>query len=293
MEMDKISSEFNFKSNYIQVLGSRMHYIDEGEGDPIVFLHGNPTSSYLWRNIIPHLTPHARCIAPDLIGMGRSDKPDIGYRIADHIRYMDAFIDALGLKNITFVLHDWGSSLGFDHAVRNDANIKGLAFMESILRTYTWADFPPDFKMGFRLFRAPVIGWLMICGMNAFIKKVLPSAIVRKLSEQEMAFYGEPFKTIKDRKPVWVFPNEIPIDGHPADVVEMVERYSKWLAATDIPKLFFYAHPGGLISSEGVTWCRENLKNLEAVDIGKGIHYLQEDNPHLIGEELAKWYKGL
>lgn len=291
--MKEISAEFGFRPNYIEVLGSRMHYIDEGQGDPIVFLHGNPTSSYLWRNIIPYLTPHARCIAPDLIGMGRSDKPDIGYRIVDHIRYMDAFIKGLGLKDITFVLHDWGSSLGFDHAMRNDANIKGLAFMESILRTYTWADFPPDFKMGFRLFRAPVIGWLMICGMNAFIKKVLPSAIVRKLSEQEMAFYGEPFKIIKDRKPVWVFPNEIPIDGHPADVVAIVEAYSKWLTASDIPKLFFYAHPGGLISSEGVKWCRDNLKNLEAVDIGEGIHYLQEDNPHLIGEELAKWYKGL
>ncbi|HEB02668.1 MAG TPA: haloalkane dehalogenase [Nitrospirae bacterium] len=289
----EISSEFGYKSNYIEVLGSKMHFVDEGEGDPIVFLHGNPTSSYLWRNIIPYLTPHARCIAPDLIGMGKSDKPDIGYRIKDHIKYMDAFIDALGLKNITFVVHDWGSSLGFDYAMRHDENIKGIAFMEAILRPFSWDDFTSDFKLGFKLFRTPVIGWLMICGMNVFVEKILPKATVRSLLEDEMGHYREPFKTMRDRKPLWVFPNEIPIDGEPSDVVALVESYCRWLQGTDLTKLLFYAHPGGLMKSAEVKWCRDNLSNLKTVDIGPGIHYLQEDNPHLIGKELAGWYKTL
>jgi haloalkane dehalogenase len=293
MENQGISSDFPFKSNYIEINGSNIHYIDEGSGDPILFLHGNPTSSYLWRNIIPHLTSLGRCIAPDLIGMGKSDKPDIEYRFVEHSRYVEGFINKLELKNITFVIHDWGSALGFHYAMRHEDNVKGIAFMEAIIKTMAWDQFPKDFKMGFKLFRTPLIGWLMIAGMNMFVEQILPKAIVRKLTETEKNYYREPFKRIKDRKPLWRWPNEIPIDGHPADTAAIVQNYNKRLQESDLPKILFYAHPGGLITSAVVEWCRQKLKNLKTVDIGDGIHYVQEDNPHLIGSELAEWYKSL
>ena len=293
MEHQSISSDFPFKSNYIEIHGARIHYIDEGEGDPVLFLHGNPTSSYLWRNIIPHLTSSARCIAPDLIGMGKSDKPDIEYRFVDHSKYVEGFIDKMGLKNITLVIHDWGSALGFHYATRHENNIKGIAFMEAIIKPATWEEFPKDFKMGFKLFRTPLIGWLMIAGMNIFVEQILPKAIVRSLTEKEKNYYREPFKRISYRTPLWRWPNEIPIDGHPADTSEIVQNYNKKLQESDLPKLLFYAHPGGLITSAMVEWCQQNLKNLRTIDIGEGIHYLQEDNPHLIGSELAAWYNSL
>ncbi len=234
-----LSADFNFESKYIDIDGSKIHYIDIGSGDPILFLHGNPTSSYLWRNIIPYVTSSGRCIAMDLIGMGKSDKPDINYRFVDHARYVDGFIDKMGLKNITLVVHDWGSALGLHYAMRHEDNIKGIAFMEAILKTSTWADFPKDLKMGFRLFRTPLIGWLMIVGLNIFVEKILPKAIVRKLTEVEMNYYREPFKKIKDRKPMWRWPNEIPIDGKPSDVTEIVQAYSRKLKESDCPKLMF------------------------------------------------------
>jgi haloalkane dehalogenase len=292
-ETQNISAEFPYKSNYVEVHGSKMHYIDEGSGDPVLFLHGNPTSSYLWRNIIPYLSKKARCIAPDLIGFGKSDKPDLEYRIVDHIKYVETFIAQLELKNLTLVIHDWGSALGFHYAMRHEANLKGIAFMEAILWPVRWADFPGDFKMGFKLFRTPGVGWLMIAGMNVFIEQILPKAIVRQLSKEEMEFYRRPFKSVKSRKPLWRMPNEVPIEGNPADVAEIVQNYNRKLQQSELPKLLFYARPGGLIRKAGVEWCRENLKNLTTVDIGKGIHYLQEDNPHLIGSELLKWYDGL
>jgi len=293
MDNQVISSEFPFESNYLNVYGSNIHYIDEGTGDPILFLHGNPTSSYLWRNIIPHVTSYGRCIALDLIGMGKSDKPDIEYRFVDHSKYVEGFINKMELKHITFVIHDWGSALGFHYAMRHEDNIKGIAFMEAIIKPATWDEFPKDFKMGFRLFRTPLIGWLMIVGMNIFVEQILPKAIVRNLSEEEKNYYRKPFERIKHRKPLWRWPNEIPIDGLPADTAVIVHNYNKRLRGTDIPKLLFYAHPGGIITSAMVEWCQQNLKNLKTIDIGEGIHYLQEDNPHLIGSELAKWYNSL
>lgn len=292
-ETQTISADFPYKSNYVEVHGSKMHYIDEGSGDPILFLHGNPTSSYLWRNIIPYLSSKGRCIAPDLIGFGKSDKPNLEYRIFDHIKYVEGFIEKLALKNLTLVIHDWGSALGFHYAMCHEANVKGIAFMEAILLPLRWSDFPKDFKMGFKLFRTAGIGWLMIAGMNVFVEQILPKATVRKLTKEEMDFYRQPFKTIKSRKPLWLMPNEIPIEGTPADVDEMVRNYNRKLQESELPKLLFYAHPGGLIREKTVEWCLQNLKNLKTVDIGKGIHYLQEDNPYLIGVELAKWYAGL
>lgn len=291
MNKTDISPDFPFKSNFVEIYGSNIHYVDEGTGDPILFLHGNPTSSYLWRNIIPHLTPHARCIAPDLIGMGKSDKPDISYRFQDHYKYVKGFIEQLHLENITLVIHDWGSGLGFHYAMQHPKNVKGIAFMEAIIDTARWKDFPKEFKIGFKIFRTPGLGWVMISVMNVFVNKLLPEAVVRELTEEEMKYYRAPYRTIKDRKPVRVWPQEIPIDGTPEDMHRLVSDYNQKLQKTDIPKLLFYAHPGGIIREKQVEWCKNNLSNLETVDLGKGIHYLQEDHPHKIGEELAKWYR--
>ena len=293
MNKKTISADFPFASHYVDVHGSKMHYIDEGKGDPILFLHGNPTSSYLWRNIIPYLSPHGRCIAPDLIGMGKSDKPPLHYRFFDHVKYIDGFIDALGLQNITLVIHDWGSGIGFHYAHRYEKNIKAIAFMESMLHPIKWDDFPMDFKIGFKLMRMPFVGWLMISVMNVFVKKILPQATPRQLSKEEKRRYAEPFPTISSRRPVRQWPLEIPIEGSPRDVHDVISAYNKWLQKTEIPKLLFHATPGGLIVAKDVAWCNKNMKNLTTVDIGEGLHFVQEDNPHAIGEALSKWYIGL
>lgn len=293
MSHPSISPEFPFESRYVEVYGARMHYIEAGEGDPILFLHGNPTWSYLWRNVIPHLRSHGRCIAVDLIGFGKSDKPDIAYRFFDHARFVEGFIAALGLENLTLVIHDWGSALGFHYARRHEEKVKGLAFMEAILAPTRWKDFPREFRLTFKLFRTRGIGWFLIGVMNVFINQILPKATLRRLSREEMQQYRAPFPTVRSRKPVWRWPNEIPIDGYPEDVTEAVEQYHRWLQETDLPKLLLYATPGGIVSHRTVEWCREHLKNLHSVDIGRGIHYLQEDNPHGIGEAVAKWYRQL
>ena len=288
-----ISPDFPFKSNYVTVHGSKIHYVDEGKGEPILFLHGNPTSSYLWRNIIPYVTDKARAIAVDLIGMGKSDKPNIDYRFFDHVKHVEGFIETLGLKNITLVIHDWGSALGFHYAMRHENNIKGIAFMEAILMPTTWAVFPEPVRKIFQGFRTPEVGWDMLVNKNMFIEEILPSSIIRKLSEEEMNNYRAPFIDSTSRKPIWRWPNEIPIENEPADVTEAVNNYNQKLQASDIPKLLFHATPGALIPAELVGWCQQNLKHLKTVDIGQGSHYLQEDNPHLIGSELASWYKNL
>ena len=182
----EISAAFPFESKFVEVHGSKMHYVEEGAGDPVLFLHGNPTSSYLWRNVIPHVSPLARCIALDLIGMGKSDKPDIEYRFVDHSKYVEGFIEALGLRNITFVIHDWGSALGFHYARRHEDNVKGLAFMEAIVRPLTWDEFPEQARQMFQGFRTPEVGENMLINQNMFVEAVLPGAMVRKLTEEEM-----------------------------------------------------------------------------------------------------------
>lgn len=292
---EKISADFPYKSNYIDVHGSNIHYVDEGSGEPILFLHGNPTSSYLWRNIIPHLAPFGRCIAMDLIGMGKSDKPDIEYQFFDHMKYVDGFIEKMGLKNITLVIHDWGSALGFHYAMRHENNVRGLAFMEAIIMPVpSWGMFPADMREIFQAFRTPEVGWDMIVNKNFFIEQILlDKGIVRRLNEEEKKQYRQPFEDPTTRKPIWRWPNEIPIEGDPKDVVETANAYNEWLQQSDLPKLLFYATPGVLVSPQTVEWCRQNLKNLKTVDIGQGVHYLQEDNPHLIGKELAAWYRKL
>jgi haloalkane dehalogenase len=290
VEPREISADFPFEPYYIEVLGSRMHYVDEGEGKPVLFLHGNPTSSYLWRNIIPHVSSSHRCIAPDLIGMGKSDKPDIEYRFLDHSKYLDGFIQGLGLEDLVLVIHDWGSALGFHYAMRRPDDIRGLAFMEAILAPLpSWDDWPEAGRRIFQGFRTPDVGWDLIVNRNFFIERILPSSVTRQLSEEEMDRYREPYLDPPSRKPLWRWPNEIPIEGEPADVTQVVNEYNQWLQETELPKLLFHAHPGFLISGAMVEWCKGNLSNLKAVDIGEGIHFIQEDNPHLIGAELAAW----
>ncbi len=197
------------------------------------------------------------------------------------------------MKTITLVMHDWGAGLGFYYAHRHEANIKGLAFMEAIYRPLQWADFPMDFKLGFKLMRTPLLGWLMVSVMNVFVKQILPRATLRDLNTEEKRRYAAPFTTIASRRPVRQWPCEIPIDGRPTDVQVVVDAYHLWLQDTELPKLLCHASPGGLITANDVDWCQAHLHNITSVDLGKGIHYLPEDHPHAIGEAVAKWYTKL
>lgn len=285
-----ISAAFPFESRFVEVEGSRMHYVEEGEGDPVLFLHGNPTSSYLWRNVIPHVSGGARCIALDLIGMGQSDKPDIEYGFFDHVRYVEGFIEALGLDGLTLVMHDWGSGLGFHYATRHREAVKGLAFVEAILMPVpSWDAFPAGAREMFQGFRTPDVGWEMIGVQNMFVEGVLPNAVLRDLTDEEMAYYRKPYPDPESRKPLWRWPNEIPIEGEPAEVHDAVVRYGQVLQEWDVPKLMMYCQPGALTQEPVVEWAKASLPNLTSVDIGPGIHFVQEDNPHGIGEAIAEW----
>ena len=291
---ESISASFDYPLKYAAVRGSRMAYIDEGQGDAILFLHGNPTSSYLWRNIIPHVSALGRCIAPDLIGMGRSDKPDLEYSFADHAEYLDGFIRALGLRDITLVVHDWGSALGFDWAMRHEAEIRGIAFMEPILAPVeSWEQFPETPREMFRAMRTPGVGEKLVLEDNIFIEQLLPGAVVRGLTEAERAHYRAPFPDAASRKPVLAWPRQIPIAGEPREVVEIVTRSRDALVRSRVPKLLFTSTPGGLMSPALIAWCRAHLPALEVLDVGAGIHYLQEDQPHAIGRGLADWISRL
>ncbi len=291
--MQEISADYPFEPKSMEINGSSMSYIDEGEGDPIVFLHGNPTSSYLWRNIIPYLSGKARCIAPDLIGMGRSDKPDIGYTFLEHYDYLNKLLEKLELKNVTLVIHDWGSALGFYYAHQHTNDIRGIAFMEAIYKAPRWSATSGKVRKSFKMLRSPVTGWLMISVANMFVKSILPRTIIRKLTPEEMANYAAPYKTIKSRKPLRVWPRQIPFDGTPKEVNDVVEGYHNWLRKTEIPKLCFYSKPGMMIRKKDAEWIAENFPNTHTVDIGKGIHFVQEDQPHLIGSEISKWFDTL
>jgi len=291
---EAISADFPFESRWVDVLGSRMHYVEVGSGEPILLLHGQPTSSYLWRNVLPHLAPHARAIAPDLVGFGRSARPDIEYRFVDHARYVDAFIEALGLERPAFLLHDWGAALGFHWARRHPDRARGLAFLEPILAPIpSWDEFPADFRELIRAFRSSETGWTLLVEQNLFVEQVLPSAVARGLTEAEMERYREPFRDPAARKPLWRWPNELPIAGHPPDVTEIVAAYNAWLQQTRIPKLLIHADPGAIMPAPVVEWCRTHLPELQTVHVGRGIHYLQEDNPHGIGRAVAEWYREL
>ncbi|HEX4963478.1 MAG TPA: haloalkane dehalogenase [Thermoanaerobaculia bacterium] len=292
-----ISPDYPYEPHYAEVFGSKMHYITAGSGDPILLLHGNPTWSYLWRNVIPHLSSLGRCIAPDLIGFGRSDKPNLEYSWFDHSRYLEKFIETLGLKNVTLVLHDQGSALGFYYAMRHEDNVKGIAFFEAIIRPYSWEQFStPEFQEIFRRFRTGGIGgegWQMIVEQNMFIEQLLPQAAGRPLSEQEMNFYREPFRIRESRVPVWRFPRQTPIGGEPKDVWDAVTEYSDRLQRSALPKLMLYFTPGALITQQHADWAKRSIRNLKSVFLGPGSHFVQESSPHRIGQEVAAWCRTL
>ena len=276
----------------VDVLGSRMAYVDSGEGPVVLFQHGNPTSSYLWRNVIPHVVPHARCIAADLIGMGQSDKPDIAYRFEDHARYFEAFMAALDLNDVVLVLHDWGSALGLDWARRHQERVRGLALMEFVVPIPTWLDIAPQGAELFRSFRSEE-GRRLLVEENLFIEKVLPAGVVRPLTEEEMDAYRAPFLDPAAREPVYRFPNELPIAGSPADVWAMVGAYFDWLQETDIPKLLFWADPGAFISPQRAKWLQSRLKACTTIPLGAGRHFVQEDHADTIGQGIAAWLPSL
>lgn len=289
---EAISPEFPYESRYVEVQGSRMHYVEAGEGAPIVLLHGNPTSGYLWRNVIPHLSGHGRCIAPDLIGFGKSDKPGLDYRIFDHQDYLDGFIEALGLRDIRFVLHDWGGFLGFHFAAREPQRVRAIAFMEAVVKPMEWADRGEQFQSIFRMLRSEK-GWPACRDDNFFVERVLPGSVMRRLGEQEMAAYRAPFADKEARYPTWVFPNDVPLGGEPADVVEAVQRFGELLPGTGIPMLLLAFEPGAIVQGTEVEWCRRQFPALTVKEMGAGIHFVQEDQPRAIGEAIAGWLDSL
>ena len=276
---------------YKTVAGKQMAYHEVGEGNPVVFLHGNPTSSYLWRNIIPHVSTKARCIAPDLIGQGDSDKLDDvspgTYRFVDHREYLDGRLDQLDLGDqVTFVIHDWGSALGFDWAYRHQDRVAGIAYMEGIVTPILWENFDEGGRRAFQGFRSPA-GEEMVIEKNIFVERVLPSAVLRGLTEEEMDVYREPFLDPQHRRPTLTWPTEIPIEGEPADVVAIVEQYAAWLATSEVPKLFVNADPGSILTGPQREFCR-TWPNQTEVTVS-GAHFVQEDSPHEIGQAIADW----
>jgi haloalkane dehalogenase len=289
-----ISAADPYPRKRIALEGAEIAYIETGSGDPIVFLHGNPTSSYLWRNVIPHLTGLGRCLAPDLVGMGESDKaPNGSYRFVDHARYLDAWFAALGLaRDVTLVVHDWGSALGFYWASRNRAAVKGIVYMEAIATPLRWDDWPAVARNIFQLMRSPA-GEELVLQKNIFVERLLPGAVLRKLSEQEMGVYRRPYlEPGESRRPMLTWPREIPLEGEPADVTAIVNDYAQWLSGTySPPKLFVNAEPGLILVGRQREFCRK-WPNQREVTVA-GAHFIQEDSPHQIGSEIANWCKEL
>ncbi|MCP4361016.1 MAG: haloalkane dehalogenase [Chloroflexi bacterium] len=268
------------------VLDSEMVTVDVGSGDPIVFLHGNPTSSYLWRNVIPHLEGHGRCLAPDLIGMGASGKNPTGsYRFVDHVRYLDAWFAALDLQNVTLVIHDWGSALGFYWAVRHPQRIKAIVYMEAIVRPVAWDEWPEVSRGIFQVMRSPA-GEEIVLQKNIFVERILPASVIRALTEEEMAVYRRPYtEPGESRRPTLTWPREIPLEGEPADVHEIVNGYATWLETAAIPKLFINAEPGIILTGAQREYCRSWPQQQEVTV--PGLHFIQEDSPKEIGQSIA------
>lgn len=285
----EISSEPLGPMKRVDVLDSEMAYVEIGSGDPIVFLHGNPTSSYLWRNTMPHVEDLGRCLAPDLIGMGASGKSPAGsYRFVDHRRYLDAWLEAVGAtENVVLVIHDWGSALGFDWAKRHPESVRGIAYMEAIVKPVSYDEWPEQARDIFRGMRSAA-GETIILEKNVFVERILPSSVLRGLTEKEMAVYRAPFAEPGEvRRPTLTWPREIPLEGEPADVVEIVSEYGAWLAESEVPKLFVNAEPGSILTGAQRDFCR-GWPNQREVTVA-GTHFIQEDSPHEIGEALRSW----
>ena len=281
---------------FIQVDGRRMAYVEMGEGSPIVFQHGNPTSSYLWRNVMPMFAHRGRCIALDLIGMGDSDKlinsgPD-SYTYAEQRRYFDNALAGLGVgDDVVLIVHDWGSALGFDWAQRHPQSVRGICYMEAIVRPLAWDEFPDRSRGIFQGFRSEA-GEGMVLENNLFVERVLPGSVLRELSEEEMSVYRRPFtEPGEGRRPTLTWPRQIPIDGEPADVTDIVETYAEWLEKSQIPKLFINAEPGALLTGAQREFCRR-WPNQHEVTV-RGSHFIQEDSPTEIGTAIDAWLESL
>jgi haloalkane dehalogenase len=293
-----ISAAFPYQKQRRRVLGRELAYVEVGAGDPIVLLHGNPTSSYLWRNVVAHLQPRGRCIVPDLIGMGDSDKlPDSGsgsYRFVEHRRYLDTLLEALEVQErVTLVIHDWGSALGFDWANRHREAVKGIAYMEAIVRPQDWDHWDnANLRPALQALRSEA-GEAMVLQDNFFIEQILPKAVLRTLSDEEMAAYRRPFaEPGEGRRPTLTWVREIPIDGEPADVAAIVAAYADWLATSGVPKLFVKAEPGLLLAGGANLDFVRGWPAQAEVTVA-GIHFLQEDSPDEIGRAIAGWMGAL
>ena len=291
-----ISADPRYERKFITIKGRQMAYVDEGQGDAIVFQHGNPTSSYLWRNIMPHCEGLGRLIACDLIGMGESEKLENSgadcYTYAEQRDYLFDLWDQIGVgDNVIFVVHDWGSALGFDWSNQNRDRVKGLAYMEAVVKTLNWSDFPDLGRKVFQGFRSEA-GESMILDKNMFVERVLPGAVIRDMTEAEMNEYRKPYLTEgEDRRPTLTWPRQIPIEGEPENVCRIVDDYGAWLAQSDVPKLFINAAPGSILTGEQREFCR-TWPNQTEVTVN-GIHFVQEDSPDEIGHAVAEFVKGI
>jgi haloalkane dehalogenase len=291
MNEESISATDPHPRRRVKLLDTEMAYVDTGRGDPVVFLHGNPTSSYLWRNIIPHVAREHRCLAPDLVGMGDSGKaPSGSYRFVDHVRYLDAWFDAVGLtRDVTLVVHDWGSALGFHWARRHPDRVRGLAYMEALVRPVTWEEWPDAARKIFQAMRSPA-GEEMVLQKNVFVERILPASVLRGLTEDEMAVYRRPYREPgESRRPTLTWPREIPIAGEPPDVVAIADAYARWLSESHIPKLFVNAEPGTILTGAQREFCRR-WPNQQEVTV-RGSHFIQEDSPTEIGQAITAFLR--
>jgi len=288
-----IAATDRYSRRRAKILDTEMAYVDTGTGDAVVFLHGNPTSSYLWRNVIPHVEPGARCLAPDLVGMGESGRaPGGSYRFVDHARYLDAWFDALNLMSrVTVVGHDWGSALGFHWARRFPERMRALAYMEAIVRPVTWEEWPEAARGIFRTMRSPA-GEEVVLQKNVFVERILPASVLRGLTAAEMAVYRKPYlEPGESRRPTLTWPRQIPLGGEPADVVAIVYVYARWLSESPLPKLFVNAEPGSILVGAQREFCRR-WPNQREVAV-KGSHFIQEDSPAEIGQAIAGFLRDL
>jgi haloalkane dehalogenase len=285
-----------YAKRHATVLGKRMAYVEAGQGDPIAFLHGNITSSFMWRNVIPHLEDLGRCVAIDNIGQGDSEKLQPSgpgaYRLAEHQRYIDGLLATLGIdRDVTLVVHDWGSQLGFTWAYDHPGSVRGIAYVQALVGNFSWDQWPPEVQALFRRFRSPE-GEALVLQQNFFVERILPAMVMRKLTEAEMDEYRRPFRNPgEDRRPTLTWPRELPIEGDPADVLKIIERNSAWLGTSEIPKLFINAEPGAVLVGKHREICRA-WPNQTEVTV-RGLHYVHEDSPDEIGTAIRKWYQAL
>lgn len=286
-------NQLPYPSRFVEVCGSKMHLIETGEGDAILFMHGVPTSCYLWRNVIPHLESLGRCVAPDLIGFGRSDKPNIEYSVFEHIQYIEKLIDTLKLKNITLIMHGWGSVIGLHYAMNHEDNCKGLVFYEGFLRTSNGHDLSLPYQEQLIELQNQSHTDHLAMPAAAFVDKIILQNVMRQLTDEEMAQYREPFLQAGSSKPILQYLKELPKNNHHSEVDKLIADYSNKLAQSALPKLILYSVPGFITTMATVMWAKEHLTHLEIVDIGEELHLGQEVYPELIGETISVWLQGI